>query len=410
MLVINNIRFDQTFRALTGPGATVAGGLNRPALSDAHMEARDTFRSLITGAGFMDATDTAGNLSARFASAAHDAPTVVLGSHLDSVPNGGRFDGTLGVAAAFEVMETLRDADIRLQCNLEVIDFTDEEGTWISLMGSRAAAGLLVEEHLQNPRGSRKAFDAALSNAGLTPEGILAASRAGDNLAGYLEMHIEQGTRLLDADNNIGVVTGMVGINMYLVTFTGQANHAGTTPMHTRRDATQGAAAFALAVRRVVMEQFPYCVANVGRMTFAPGAFNIVAERVTSFLECRAQDSSMLQRLESALRTEASRLAEQFRLGLDFNILEAVAPRAMDTSLRTAIGAAAESAGLRHMPLPSLAGHDAQSMAQICPAGLLFVPSVGGYSHSPKEYTSWDDCTRGAQTLLHAVKNVASGR
>ena len=408
MLTINKDRFKDTFEILTKPGATEAGGLNRPALGDAHLEARQVFREMSTARGFKVTQDTAGNLSALYEPEGPDAATLIIGSHLDSVPDGGRFDGTLGVASAFEVMESLRDEAAPSKYNLEVIDFTDEEGTWVSLIGSRAAAGLLTPEHLQNPRGSRDAFDAALAHAGLTPEGILAANRAADNLAGYLEVHIEQGTRLLDAEVNIGVVTGMVGINMYLVTFTGQANHAGTAPMKDRRDATQGAAAFAQAVRRVVMEQFPSCVANVGRMVFSPGAFNIVAGSVTAFLEFRAQTADELLLLESALREEAARHAELYSLDLSFELLEKVAPQAMDASLRATLAKAAEACQLRHMPLPSLAGHDAQSMAHICPAGLFFVPSVGGYSHSSKEFTSEDDCVRGANTLLQAVASLTS--
>ena len=272
-LRVNDVRFRSTFHELTRAGATPEGGLDRPALSEAHLEARRTFEQMITERGFGIRRDTAGNLSACFSCGLPDAPVLVLGSHLDSVPNGGRFDGTLGVAAAFEALECIRETGVPLRYNLEVIDFTDEEGTWVSLMGSRAATGALRAEDLRNPRGSREAFDRVLERAGLTPEGILDASRAQDNIAGYLEMHIEQGTRLERAATDIGVVSGMVGIYMYLVSFGGRANHAGTTPMLQRRDATQGAAALALAARRTVMQDFSDCVANVGNMSFTPGSF-----------------------------------------------------------------------------------------------------------------------------------------
>ena len=409
-LRVNDVRFRSTFHELTRAGATAKGGLDRPALGEAHLEARHTFGQMITERGFRVRQDTAGNLSACFSCGLPDAPTLVLGSHLDSVPDGGRFDGTLGVAAAFEALECIRESKAPLGCNLEVVDFTDEEGTWVSLMGSRAAAGVLKARDLRNPRGSREAFDRALARAGLTPEGILGASRAQENIAGYLEMHIEQGTRLEEAEADIGVVSGMVGIYMYLVSFTGRADHAGTTPMHQRRDATQGAAALALAVRRMVLQVFPDCAAYVGKMSFSPGAFNIVAGRVTAYLEIRSQDAARITALESAVRELAGRIAEEHRLAVDFFFLECVEPQRMHTGIRQCIEQIATGLGLATLQLPSLAGHDAQSMARICPAGLFFVPSVGGFSHSSLEDTDWEDCLRGANTLLHAALQLASPR
>ncbi len=409
-LQVNGARLRSTFGDLTRAGATAQGGLDRPALSEAHLEARFTFEQMIAERGFRLRRDTAGNLSACLSCGLPDAPTLVLGSHLDSVPNGGRFDGTLGVAAAFEALECIRESGAPLRCDLEAIDFTDEEGTWVSLMGSRAATGVLKAKDLRNPRGSREAFDKALARAGLTAEGILGASRAQENLAGYLEMHIEQGTRLEKAAVDIGVVSGMVGISMYLVTFGGRANHAGTTPMRQRRDATQGAAALALETRRTVMQDFPDCVANVGKMTFAPGSFNIVAERVTAYLEIRSQDPARIEALESALRELAGRIAEEHRLTVDFAFLECVEPQEMHAQICRSIEQAAAGLGLTSMRLPSLAGHDAQSMARICPSGLFFVPSIGGFSHSSLEATDWDDCLRGANTLLHTALRLASHR
>lgn len=404
---VNPERFRATFDALTRAGATPAGGLNRPALSELHLEAREAFRMLALKHGLDFRVDEAGNHSAVLPCGRPDAPTLLIGSHLDSVPNGGRFDGTLGIAAALEVVFALRETGKPRTVTLEAIDFTDEEGTWVSLMGSRAAAGLLIEDDLQSPRGHPEAFQEALGRAGLTRAGILRASRAGEPLAGYLELHIEQGSRLVDTGKDIGVVTGMVGIWMYRVTFHGRADHAGTSVMTDRLDAAQGAATFCLAVRRTVLERFPDCVANVGRMTFAPGAFNIVPESVTTYMELRNQDPDRAQELEDALRAEAARSADLFGLGLDFVFQESVRPAAMDEETCHALEDAANRLDLSHRRLPSLAGHDAQSMARLCPAGLIFVPSVGGYSHSPREYTRWRDCLQGAETLLGAAGALA---
>ena len=406
-MIVDQVRFADIFEALTRDGATAEGGLNRPALSPAHLAARDTFRRLISEYGFEAHTDGAGNLSARWRCTTPDAPTLMLGSHLDSVPNGGRFDGALGVAAAFEVAQVLRDAPDRVKVNLEVIDFTDEEGTWVSLMGSRAATGQLVEEDLANPRGEPEAFVMALARAGLTVEGILGADRSADPPAAYLEMHIEQGTRLESTDTRVGIVTGMVGIHMFLVTFNGQANHAGTTPMLERRDAALGASAFCLGVRRRALEDFPDCVATVGQMQFVPGAFNIVPEQVTVFMELRSDNPRRAQQLEDALRGEAAESARRYELTARFNHLETVTERTMDPDICRLMESSCTRLGLSYKHLPSLAGHDAQSMARICPSGLLFVPSHLGYSHSAAEYSDWDDCVAGASALLQTAHALA---
>ncbi len=406
-MTINEDRFRAHFDTLTRAGATDDGGLNRPTFSDAHLEARRQFRALIEEAGFEARTDGAGNLSAFFDCGVPGAQTLLFGSHLDSVPHGGRFDGTLGVAVAFEALQTIRDAAVPLAVNLEVIDFTDEEGSWVALMGSRATAGMLRPQNLDNPRGRGEAFHQALAHAGLTTDGILAAARPPETLAGYLELHIEQGSRLETSQTDLGIVTGMVGIWMYHVTFQGRADHAGTTSMHSRLDAAQGAAAFTLAARRVAMEQFPACVANTGKMVVAPGAFNIVPETVVVHLELRGQQQPMMERLEAALSDEATKAAEAFGLTVDFHFLEAVYPTAMDERMQRALEDGAEGLGLSHRRLPSLAGHDAQSMARLCPAGMVFVPSVGGFSHSSREFTAWADCVNGANTMLRAVLKLA---
>ena len=408
MLTINEHRFRAHFEALTRIGATDDGGLHRPTFSDAHLDARRGFRELIEAAGFEDRVDGAGNHSAFFSCGVPEARTLLFGSHLDSVPHGGRFDGALGVATAFEALQTIRDAGVPLAVHLEVIDFTDEEGSWVALMGSRALAGVLRPHDLDNPRDRGDAFQEALARAGLTTDGILAAARPPETLAGYLEIHIEQGTRLEASQTNVGIVTEMVGIWMYHVTFTGRADHAGTTSMHDRLDAGQGAAAFTLAVRRVAMADFPACVANVGQMAVTPGAFNIVPETVVVHLELRGSETEVVERLEAALADEAARAAEAFGLQVDFQFLEAVYPTPMDERMQRALEDGAERLGLSHRRLPSLAGHDAQSMARICPAGMLFVPSVGGFSHSSREFTAWQDCVNGANTLLHAVLHLAT--
>ena len=401
-LRVNAERLRADFETLATIGATPEGGVHRPALSLAHLAARAWFRERLADAGLELYVDGAGNQSARLPSLSPGARTLLLGSHLDSVPNGGRFDGALGVLCALEVLQTVQDAGIALPVHLEAIDFTDEEGAHMGLLGSRAIAGLLSErdlDHLlENPTSAE-----ALDRSGLTVEGILGARREGESLAGYLEVHIEQGSRLERAGAAIGVVTGIVGIRWHRLTFVGRADHAGTTPMEDRRDAAQGACALALAARQIVLDRFPGCVANVGQMAFHPGAFNVVPAKAEVALEHRAPDLAQLEEMEQVLLSEARAQAERFGLQSETKRLEAIDPTPMDAGVQATIHRAAEDLGLSYMPLASGAGHDAQSLARLCPAGMIFVPSVGGRSHSGQEYTKWQDCVNGANVLLHSM-------
>ena len=289
-LRVNSERMLAAFNELAQIGATGDGGVNRPTFSKAHLAARKWLREQIEKAGLEFRTDGAGNHSAVIASreAAKQSPTLLLGSHLDSVPNGGRFDGALGVMAAFEVLRTIEDAGLSLKVNLEAIDFTDEEGTLVGLLGSGALAGTLQDDFLQNPRGGREALVEGMKRAGLTDESILSAARPKGSLAGYLELHIEQGKRLERAGIDIGIVSAIVGIWSYRLSFNGRADHAGSTTMEDRLDASLGASAFTLVAREIVMKDFPNCVVNVGKMEFTPGAFNIVPARVDVALEFRS--------------------------------------------------------------------------------------------------------------------------
>ncbi|MGB8647408.1 MAG: Zn-dependent hydrolase [Anaerolineae bacterium] len=407
LLRINPERFREDFDALAQIGSTGDGGVHRPTFGEAHLAARAWFRQQIEKAGLEFRMDGAGNHSAVLRGGAENAPTVLLGSHLDSVPYGGRFDGALGVTAALEVVRTIRDVGMRLAVNLEAIDFTDEEGTLVGLLGSAAIAGQLTAQDLRAPRGGRAALEAGMARAGLTDAGMLTATRGANTVAGYLELHIEQGRRLLKAGIDIGIVTAIVGIASYRLTFVGRADHAGTTSMHDRLDAAQGASAFTLAAREIVLHDFPECVANVGNTIFAPGAFNIVPARVTVSLEFRAPNESEFDRLGRVLLEQAQREAQQFGLALEVEFLGKHAPTPMSNQVQQAMGEACEGLGLTHTPLVSGAGHDAQSMVHLGPAGMIFVPSIKGASHSPRELTEWQDCVNGANVLLQTALRFA---
>ncbi len=301
----------------------------------------------------------------------------------------------------------IRDASLKLRFNLEAIDFTDEEGTLVGLLGSSALAGRLDPALLENPRGGRQQLLQGMERAGLTEQGMLTASRPRDSLAGYLELHIEQGKRLGRAHADIGIVSAIVGIWSYRVFFLGRADHAGSTAMDDRRDASLGASAFALAARELVVSDFPNCVVNVGRMDFFPGAFNIVPARVDLALEFRSPEAAQFQRLNAALLDLAREQADRFALDLKLESLGKHEPCPMDPSVQDAITAACDGLRLTHVSLPSGAGHDGQSLAGLCPVGMLFVPSVDGASHSPREFTEWSDCVNGANALLQTALRLA---
>lgn len=411
-LFINSDRFKADFDALAQIGATGDGGINRPALSEAHLEARRWFLQRAEAAGLETCVDSAGNHSAILRSHTPTrphphTPRLLLGSHLDSVPNGGRFDGALGVLAALEALRCIKEANLSLSLDLEAIDFTDEEGTLVGLLGSSALAGTLTAEALAAPRGGRAALDSGLARAGLTEAGLLAARRDPEHLAGYLELHIEQGPRLAQRAQAIGVVSGIVGITSYRLRFHGAANHAGTTPMDTRLDAGLGASTFLLTAREMVVRDFPGCVVNVGQMRFAPGGFNIIPGAAELALEFRSADSTRLAELEMALLSLADLVARQYGLTHTAEQLGTCAPAPMSPRAQAAFASAAESLALSHTTLPSGAGHDAQTLAPFIHAGMVFIPSQGGLSHSPREFSDWEACVNGANVLLRAALKMA---
>jgi allantoate deiminase len=296
-----------------------------------------------------------------------------------------------------------------LKLNLEAIDFTDEEGTHLSLFGSSALSGHLHPEDFQNPYSGRENFIAGLAGAGLTEAGLLQAKRPKKTVAGYLELHIEQGKRLERAGIDIGVVSAIVGYGSYRMSYVGRADHAGSTAMEDRLDAGQGGAAFILAARETVMRNFPNCVANVGKIEFVPGASNIVPARADFLLEFRSPDADQLAKLDAVLIQLAKQKAEQFGLQLTAEPLGKHIPNLMSAEIQQAFQRSCADLGLSSTVLASGAIHDAQSLVDVCPIGMIFVPSVDGASHAPREFTKWEDCVNGANVLLQTALQLAAG-
>lgn len=404
-------RMKSDFDELAEIGGTPDGGVHRPAWSPAHKKAREWFLEKAGSSGLETRIDGAGNhIAALWAVPGKSFEnSLLLGSHLDSVPHGGRFDGALGVVAGLEVLRTIRENRIEPGPSLELYDFSDEEGRFFGLMGSQAAAGLLTQARLEQASTEAGSFRAALEEAGLNPESILSARRERRSLAGYLELHVEQGPRLEQAGADIGIVSAIVGIRSFRLVFVGRPDHAGTTPLEQRFDAGLGAAAFNLAAHRHVGKNHPGCVVTVGDMEFSPGAFNVVPKAVTLSLEFRAETAETLDVLESELLNLAAEQAQAFGLALEFVPMERAEPVRLDQGCQDTIALACRRLGLKTLTLPSGAGHDAQSLARICPAGMIFVPSAGGASHSPREFSEWEACLRGADALLQTALSICLG-
>jgi N-carbamoyl-L-amino-acid hydrolase len=406
-LLVDGERMREDFDALAAIGATPQGGVDRASLGEAHLAARAWFLERAAAAGLKTHVDRAGNHSAVVPGA---GPTLLLGSHLDSVPNGGRYDGALGVVAALHVLLAVQGSEVELPFALEAIDFTDEEGTLVGLLGSEALAGKLTLDVLRAPRGGREALLAGLERAGLHEEELVSARRDPASLAGYLELHIEQGPLLERAGAQIGLVTGIVGARSFSLVFRGLSGHAGTTPMNARRDAGLAAAAFAVAANELVVRDFPGSVATVGDLRLEPGAFNVIPGSARVAIECRSLDLVELDELESALLREAHAAAAAHALDVEATPVGRWEPTALDANFRAAVARAAADLGLSVMELQSGAGHDAQALAAVTPSAMIFVPSDGGVSHDPREHTSWEHCVNGANTLLRAALELSLSR
>ncbi len=406
MLRINEDRLLTDLRELAQIGATDDGGVDRQALTENDIAARDWYQRKIAEAGLDYAMDGAGNQSAILLSDPPSEKRILAGSHLDSVPNGGRYDGSLGLLVAFEALRTLKDAGITAPVTLEAVNFTDEESAIMGLMGSKAVVGQLTMADFERSRVDVEELIRRFSAVGISRESMLAATRA-DVLA-WVELHIEQGTRLEDAGVDIGVVNAIVGIRSIHVEFRGEAAHAGTKPMALRRDALWGAATFALRARDHVMRKYSPGVCNVGVISAKPGAFNIVPAEVYCALEFRHGSEPEMDAMQADLIGLLETCAAEFGLSVSYEATPPVISATMSESVMAAIESAADKLNLSHERMLSFAGHDTQNVATIAPAAMYFVPSVKGISHNPNELTSDADCVKGANLMLHTLLELCA--
>lgn len=399
-LRVDGERVNSHLKELARFGATPEGGTHRLAYTEADLEARQYAMKLMRDARLEVSIDVAGNIVGRRAGSDRSLKPLMIGSHIDSVPAGGSYDGQVGSMGAIEVAQTLSENNIRLRHPLEVILFQNEEGGTI---GSLALARGLTEKDLSIVTNSKKTIREGIKFIGGDPEKLASVVRRKGELAGYVELHIEQGGVLDQEKINIGVVEGIVGVFWWEVTIEGFANHAGTTPMNNRRDALLAAAKYIDAVNRIVTSVPGRQVGTVGKIQAFPGAFNIVPGRVATSLGLRDLDAAKVQILYEKIQTEVRQIEAATGTKFDFRQVNSSQPAPTDPRFRRVIDEAATQLGLTTKLMPSGAGHDAQEIAHLCPVGMIFISSRAGISHSPREFSEPADITNGANVLLHTL-------
>lgn len=386
-------------------------GIYRMAFTDADIEGKRWLSGQIESADLVASEDGAANVSATLAGG-DDSPRVLVGSHTDTVPCAGPLDGALGVIVGLECLRRIRESGLRPRRTLELISFSDEEGRFGGMFGSQAVCGQITPDALQTLHdldGVRLGDE--MRRHGYDPMAVLDAARDPDSIAAYLELHIEQGPVLDRRHQAVGVVDEITGLFKWAVWLRGEANHAGTTPMEMRNDAFMGLAEFAHEIPRILEENgSDRSRATIGRAQILPGAANTVPGLVEFSLDVRDTSEAVLEELAAAFRKALSAIARRRGLMFEFEQQSYIRPVACSPEVVDVLSAQADRLGLDYLRMPSGAAHDAQIMGSIVPVGMVFVPSKGGQSHSPSEWTAWSDIEAGAnvmlQTLLH-LSNAA---
>ena len=399
-LRVNGDRINQHLTALSEFGKNPYGGVSRVAYSEFDKQGRTYVMGLMREAGLEASIDVAGNIIGKRAGSNAALKPIIFGSHIDSVPDGGNYDGDVGVLSSIEVARTFKERGITTRHPIEIIIFQNEEGGTI---GSRAFVGHLPDKDLDLVAKSGKTLRDGIRFIGGDPTKLGTLAHKTGDYAAYVELHIEQGGTLDAEGLNIGVVEGIVGIGWWDVTIDGFGNHAGTTPMDKRKDALMAAAKYVQMVNRVVTSEPGRQVGTVGRIQAFPGAPNVIPGQVQATLEIRDLDRAKIVRLAKKVMDEAVKIGTENGTTFTFKETYLSTPAMMEPGVQKVIEASARSLGMTTKYLPSGAGHDAQYMAQICPTGMIFCPSAGGISHSPKEFTKPQDVTNGANVLLQTI-------
>jgi allantoate deiminase len=392
-------------------GKQEGGGVTRLSFTDEERAAKDRVASYMEEAGLSVYEDAAGNLFGRREGRDSDLPAVLIGSHVDSVYNGGNFDGALGVLAGVEVMQTMEEQGIDTEHPIEVVAFTDEEGVRFSfgMIGSRALAGKLTPEDLTRYKDENGVSIAEAMRAyGLDPEKIGEVARPEDSIKAYVELHIEQGRVLENENLPAGVVTGIAGPVWLHFSLEGETGHAGATPMNLRHDAL-AAAAEIVGIIETEAAKTGTSVGTIGQLEVEPGGINIIPGKARFSLDLRDIDEGVRDGVEGRILEEAEEACRRRGVKLEIETLQRLAPAPCSDLVRSAAERACEKLGIRPHALPSGAGHDGMQLTDLCPMGMIFVRSKNGVSHNPDEWSSQEDCAVGGNVLYHAVLDLVGG-
>jgi N-carbamoyl-L-amino-acid hydrolase len=393
-------RMEQRIMGLSQFGKNSDGGVDRTAYSDADISGRAYMISLMKKAGLTTHIDYAGNIIGKRAGNDAALAPLMFGSHIDSVPGGGNYDGDVGVVGALEVIEMLNTANITTDHPLEMIIFSDEEG---GTVGSMALAGILSADAMNDTSNSGFVRSEGVDRIGGDHTKLDEAKRT-TPIHAFVELHIEQGGFLDKKSLNIGIVKGIVGIRWWTVVVEGTANHGGTTPMPGRKDALVAASDIVLRISELATEMDGQQVATVGKIKAFPGAPNVIPGRVEFSLEIRDLDAEKIEYVYQTVKKEALEVAKARGVKISIKTSNVdIHPAPTDLTLRSLIEQSTKELGLTYQYMPSGAGHDAQDMAPITPTGMIFVPSRGGMSHAPQEYTAPEDMANGADVLLRTL-------
>lgn len=399
-LRVNGNRLNTHLTELAQFGKTPEGGTHRLAYSEADLQARQYAMKLMREAGLEVTIDAAGNILGSRPGTDGALKPLMIGSHIDSVPQGGSYDGQVGSMGAIEVAQTLTENNVRLRHPLEVVIFQNEEGGTI---GSIALARGLTEKDLNLVTNSKKTIREGIRFISGDPDRLSTIVRKKGDIAAYVELHIEQGGILQNEKIDIGVVEGIVGVYWWDVTVEGFANHAGTTPMDQRRDALLAAAKYIEAVNRIVTSIPGRQVGTVGKIQAFPGAYNVVPGKVTTSLGLRDLDAAKVQMIFERIQAEVRQIEAATGAKFELNQTNASPPALTDQRVQRLIDDSAKQLGLSTKLMPSGAGHDAQEIAHLGPVGMIFVPSRDGISHSPREFSKPEDIINGANVMLHTL-------
>lgn len=410
VLNINRERLQSDIETLAEIGRQEDYGIYRMAFSDGDMQGRKWFKDRVEEAGLEFYQDGAANLHARY-NWDDQHPSVMMGSHLDTVPGAGHLDGALGVIVALECLRCIKEEKLETRYPLEAIAFSDEEGRFGGMFGSQAIAGKLTPEKIFNAvdLDGIKLTD-AMQAVGLNAMDALHARRNPDSLHAFLELHIEQGPLLDKRSISVGNVDAIAGLFKWEVSLIGTPNHAGTTPMDMRKDAFMGLSEFASQVQRILDENgSSRSVTTIGRVSISPGAANVIPGNVEFSLEARDTNPDVLNDIAQAFRKSLSAIARKRDLMFEYKVLSEIEPVKSDTGIVETIENTCKSLKIPCLQMASGAAHDTQIMASITRAGMVFVPSKDGRSHSIAEWTDMDDIEKGANVALNTLYRIAGG-